>query len=422
MDSLFAKMRRLHERGPRSRGLAVDAEGVALGPDCVLVQRTPVGYRAMEAAHIAAIQKYVFDGDGRLGRLPTVHAAIARALDSKDLVKAQLLALAIPIDALDDRRLARLALASAALRKDFNPDEPRNDHGRWTTGDQAPADERDTPVSGLVQTPARLPEPPSFLGKLSPVIERGLLELAARLATAAVVFRILFIPDNQSLIVEGDVPGHPDLKYHYDKDKGELSVYTGDDWRKPQLSGQADKDGIFVDSNGRPFGRKLKNGTVIVDLDTAGPATDNARPTTRDEPKLCPDPTAENIKGRSESALRYQEQISGLPRGVSVKLVNPVTGKLVDFDGCRKEDGTMLEGKGPQYEKHMTDSDEWKYYFRGDAGIKDQMVRQSQAAAGRMVEWHFAEERVADYYREWAAGKHLANIIVIYTPAEYNGR
>jgi hypothetical protein len=29
MDGVFATMRRLHERGPRSRGLSVDTEGVA---------------------------------------------------------------------------------------------------------------------------------------------------------------------------------------------------------------------------------------------------------------------------------------------------------------------------------------------------------------------------------------------------------
>jgi hypothetical protein len=231
--------------------------------------------------------------------------------------------------------------------------------------------------------------------------------MAARLATAAVVFRILFIPDNRSLITEGTVPDHPDLKYRYDQGTGELSVYSGDDWRRAQLSGHANKDGIFASSNGRPFGRKLENGAVIVDLDTLGPGTDSARSATRDEPKLCPDATPENIKGRSESAIRYQEQISGLPRGVSVKLVDPITGQDVDYDGCRERNGTMLEGKGPQYEKHMDDSDEWKKYFRGDSKIKRQMERQSQAAVGRSVEWHFAEKRVADYYRKWAHDKAL---------------
>jgi hypothetical protein len=351
-----------------------------------------------------------------------VLAAIARALDAKDLVKAQLLALEIPMDVLDDRRLTRLAQASAVLRKEFDPNQPRDDHGRWAAVDQASAEESKMRDDGLARDPARLPAPPSFLEKLSPIVARGLAEMAARFATAAVVFRILFIPDNRSVISTGTVPDHPDLKYRWDQGTGVLSVYSGDDWRAAPLSGYANKDGIFVGSNGRPFGRKLENGAVIVDLDTVGPGTDSARSTTRDEPKLCPDPTAENIKGRSESALRYQEQISGLQRGLSVELPNPVTGKLVDFDGCREEDGTMLEAKGPQYEKHMADSDQWEIYFRGDDEIKRQIERQSQAAVGRIVEWHFAEEPVADYYKKWAASKGFANIIVIHTPAEHNER
>jgi hypothetical protein len=110
MTSPFANMRRLHERGPRSGGLSVDEGGGVLGPDCLLVQRTPRGYLPMEATDIAVLRKFVFDGDARLDRLPMVLAAIARALDAKDLVKAQLLALEIPMDALDERRLTQLAL------------------------------------------------------------------------------------------------------------------------------------------------------------------------------------------------------------------------------------------------------------------------------------------------------------------------
>jgi hypothetical protein len=41
-------------------------------------------------------------------------------------------------------------------------------------------------------------------------------------------------------------------------------------------------------------------------------------------------------------------------------------------------------------------------------------------AQGRMVEWHFAEEEVADHFRdEW--GQDYPNVIVIYTPPEEPG-
>lgn len=42
-------------RRPDSRGLAVDAEGAVLGPDCVLVQRTSTGFRPLDAAATAEI-------------------------------------------------------------------------------------------------------------------------------------------------------------------------------------------------------------------------------------------------------------------------------------------------------------------------------------------------------------------------------
>ena len=60
MDALFGNMRRLHERGPKARGLVVDEEGVALGPDFVLVQRTRLGYRLTDPSDIDLVRKLVF--------------------------------------------------------------------------------------------------------------------------------------------------------------------------------------------------------------------------------------------------------------------------------------------------------------------------------------------------------------------------
>ncbi len=42
----FPVMRRLHSRGPFSRGLVVDPDGMMLGGECVLVMRAPTEYRA----------------------------------------------------------------------------------------------------------------------------------------------------------------------------------------------------------------------------------------------------------------------------------------------------------------------------------------------------------------------------------------
>jgi hypothetical protein len=60
----------------------------------------------------------------------------------------------------------------------------------------------------------------------------------------------------------------------------------------------------------------------------------------------------------------------------------------------------------------------WKDWFTGDEGLEDQMRRQSDAAkaAGRTVEWHFAEKSVADFFRVFVELKKMNNIVVIFTP------
>ena len=149
MHDPFATMRRLHERGPQSRGLAVDAEGVTLGPDCILVRRTPAGYRSANPNEIARLTRSVLGDDGRLQRLPFVLAGITRALNAGDLVKAQLLGLEIPLPDLDDEQVARLRLAGE-LMKDFDPNQPRDERGRWTSdgGSDADGDPREPQADG----------------------------------------------------------------------------------------------------------------------------------------------------------------------------------------------------------------------------------------------------------------------------------
>jgi hypothetical protein len=100
-----------------------------------------------------------------------------------------------------------------------------------------------------------------------------------------------------------------------------------------------------------------------------------------------------------------------LPRGLAVELNG------VSFDGCRESDGTMLEAKS-LYEQFMNNYGIWQEWFTGSKPIVQQMRDQSLAAVGRMVEWHFAEESVADYFRAYAAANDLTNILVFWTPAE----
>ncbi|MBV9861866.1 MAG: hypothetical protein JO267_06935 [Alphaproteobacteria bacterium] len=224
---------------------------------------------------------------------------------------------------------------------------------------------------------------------------------------------MLFLPTNSNLVGEGTLPSRPDLSYRYDQDPGVLDIYRQDDAGRQLLaSGRIGTDGLFRDAGGEVIGRGLGS-TVIVDPDAlpvpVGRSGAEARAeaeSARDQPQLCPDPSAENIAGRSERAIAYQSQITGLPPGLEVELNG------ARFDGCRESDGTMLEAKGPGYAAMMDGS-----WFTGAPAIETQMRRQADAAAGRIVEWHFVEQPVADIFRAFAERSRLVNVMVIFTPA-----
>jgi hypothetical protein len=132
-SSPLAAMRRLHERGPRSRGLVVDREGVALGPAMLLVRRGEVGFECVRPDIVVRVAQAVFGADARLAKLPRLLRSIAGALDAGDLVRAQLLGLQMPISDLDDAQLAKLAAAAELIKVGFDPSQPRDERGRWSS-------------------------------------------------------------------------------------------------------------------------------------------------------------------------------------------------------------------------------------------------------------------------------------------------
>jgi hypothetical protein len=132
MNAPFTEMRRLHDRGPRARGLVVDAEGVMLGPNCVLVARTKGGYRRIDAAAVDQVLKTTFGDAHPLRRFSLVLDRITDALTAGDLVKAQLLGLEIRLGALDDEQLQRMQTASSRIKAGFDPNQTRDERGRWT--------------------------------------------------------------------------------------------------------------------------------------------------------------------------------------------------------------------------------------------------------------------------------------------------
>ncbi len=247
-----------------------------------------------------------------------------------------------------------------------------------------------------------------LLGDLASATAGALARFMTGLTGASIVFGIFFIPTNRSPISEGPIANSPDLSYRYDADMGTLQIRQDVGLLGSIVLTEAHigTDGVFRDTQGDVIGRYLSGSGVVVDV--GGLASSRAQPETdQDQPKLCPDPNAENIAGRSERSLAYQEQITGLPRGLEVTLNG------VRFDGCIEADGTMLEAKGPGFENKMDGPYDWQGWFTGDEKIEMQMFNQQRAvsAAGTVVEWHFAEEPVADFFREFAEENGLSKVV-----------
>src|SRR5579864_8481382 len=104
-------MRRLHPRGAACRGICVDVDGAMLGPNCILVERTTTGFRAISRDEAASLQKCFSSLCRDADWLHRQCEHIADALNKGELALAQIYGLHIPTGELDDQHLRRLALA-----------------------------------------------------------------------------------------------------------------------------------------------------------------------------------------------------------------------------------------------------------------------------------------------------------------------
>jgi hypothetical protein len=175
---MLEAMRRLHTRSSDSRGVAVDSNGAMLGPDCVLVRRTPAGFRTLAPHEAAAIQTAALGDEREPGWLFDQARRIADALAKGEVALAQIYGLRIPVADLDDIRLQRLAAASRLVKANFDPGQPRvpagnPDGGQWVdtggseedTASTAPMTTKAGPPTratmqvGRRPTPARRPVP-----------------------------------------------------------------------------------------------------------------------------------------------------------------------------------------------------------------------------------------------------------------------
>jgi hypothetical protein len=115
---------------PGKLGLSCSPTGVSLA-GVQLLRKTQIGFVPRPQSEIALLLKTAYGDDptGLQGRL----SAIADALNRGDFVQAMIAAVHTRTPDLSPEAALRLAKADEVLAKyNYNPDEPRDWHGRWT--------------------------------------------------------------------------------------------------------------------------------------------------------------------------------------------------------------------------------------------------------------------------------------------------
>jgi len=398
--------------GPEGDGFHpyLNAEGAFLGNGTPLLEMEPAGrWRPRAQPDLEKILSAGYGDAIPLRRQMDNLAAVASALNKGDRCLAAITLVHAAFPALPDEYAADRMVKADTLAKngDGYVIEPRvlsgPGGGQWTTG-------------GATAT---------AFGTMGRAALGLLTEFGAAIVAPVALLGGLLIPTNDSLMAEGTLPAHPDISYRYDEGLLTLTQSDGQGSTRLLFSGMPGmNDGLYRDQNGTVIGRQVGNNFMLSYAALASMRGDDTRSrsdagatsiaaTATSEPKLCPDPGPDIPGNKSERAIAYQSQITGLPPGLAVQLNG------VMFDGCRTTDGTMLEAKGPGIAQHLTDDGEWKPYITltGKAALDNQIMRQSEAAGDRIVEWHVAEPRLAAYITQFAKSKGYSNIIVINTPA-----
>lgn len=220
--------------------------------------------------------------------------------------------------------------------------------------------------------------------------------LAAEAAGAVAAAGVLLIPSPNRIRVEGDIKGLPGGRYFWNRDEAQLRIsYDTADGRQRTFIAQR-KDQEFLDPQGRVVGRILSDDHAIIDADVlpGRPANDN-------KPKLCPLPQPD--RRTNDKGLVYEAFMSPLvnpgmptPLGWGYYLVNPYTGKAVEFDDCQQTTGIVVDYKD-RYWKLLSDPNTQGFTIRK---LWKQALDQVQAAGSRPTRWYFSEKQAADYVRD----------------------
>jgi hypothetical protein len=344
------------------------------------------------------------------------------------------------------KALYRLVAEAEQFAKQYDPNESRDENGRWIASVGAAvslAVDRVGPLSatsGLTGTFGNLSRAPSIFGEVGPAALEALGGLAVTFATGATAFLgAYFLPlGRRSAVDSGTLPGHPDITYHYDGDMGHFTLYNSD--HELLFTGITNGDGVIRTQDGDAIGRRI-DGTIVMDS-TILPDETEAAPVSQIEaeglneaqteaqakaeaiagtqPQLCPDPLPDRPGYKSPLSMAYQQYVNTLVNpehplspGLAVYFFNAETGRSVAFDDCYATNGIPVDAKGYGLARMIQNTK--MAGFLG-ASFTKQAARQVGAAAGRPIDWYVAEPGAANFFRTTFAKAGFSTIHVIDAP------
>jgi hypothetical protein len=114
-----------------STGISCDKNGLKIGP-VALLRRTWLGFEPRPLGELEYVLSKAYGGPVKLGRHLPALVAIAKALNEGDVATAIIATLHMNLSVLDTKQASRAALAER-LVKNYDPNEARDQYGRWTT-------------------------------------------------------------------------------------------------------------------------------------------------------------------------------------------------------------------------------------------------------------------------------------------------
>ena len=398
------------DSSPRGRGLWCGPEELTLAGH-PLLEKTNRGFAPVELSEIQRAFDRTFGEDARhdaRNYLPGL-AGVARSLNKGDLPLAMIGSVLL--------KLPDIPQAAPETKLAFDDTQPRDDDGRWTSG---VTEDAKSPIAIQAEATAGVEE--ATVEGIAPRVLMLLGRLARILPGPVALAAGVLIPTNESNIHSGEFPGFEGL--HYRSDEGVVTISRLDAAGNIETlyHGFPDADGFYHDDQGEIIGQHVGTGVMfdneaLADFAakpsaaTTGGAIEPASMQADDGPKVCPDPTPENINRRSQRSLAYQSQITGLPYGFDVAYLG------VRFDGCDEQTGRMIEAKGLGTDWMLNWPPEKLYQSKFYLRMMRQAERQNAASNGRGDDYYFASERAARFFGEEFRKAGYTNIVVHHVEA-----